>query len=139
MKEEEIVLHVTLDDNKYYRLFKGMVDTNADEEDIKALENQLNIKLPRKSIVNKKQQQQQEVWLLWEYQPEQYEGIERIKAIYSTEELAQKYCDEFNNKEYDKALQEWREQNNKRPNVFPDEDLEPDWEYCIQAFDVNTE
>ncbi len=51
MKYKEHINHInaTFDDNRYYRLDNGYVDTNATEEDIKSVEERLKITLPRES------------------------------------------------------------------------------------------
>jgi hypothetical protein len=79
-----------------------------------------------------------EVWLLWRSNDEPFESYSDIIEIYSTKEIAQKHCDELNRKESDRVLQQWRERYNKRPTELPDKDLEPYWEYEIQAWDVST-
>lgn len=80
-----------------------------------------------------------EVWLLWHEDNTPWEHEEDLIDIFTTEEIAQKHCDEENKKIYDYELNHWREVNKKRPDEFPDKDLEPIIEYYIQSWDVSTE
>ena len=81
----------------------------------------------------------QTVWVLFGQETVPFAEPAQPEEIYATEELAQKYCDKRTKKHYDYRLNQWRELNNKRPNEFPDKDLQPEYEFHIEEWPVNTE
>lgn len=76
------------------------------------------------------------IWLLWQEDNTPWEYERDLLEIYSTKEIAQKHCDEKNKKQSEWVLNHWRETWNKRPDEFPDKDLENVIEYYIEDWDI---
>ena len=79
------------------------------------------------------------VWILFCEETVPFAEPGQIEDIFATEELAQKRCDELNKDQHIYLLKQWRDRYEKRPDEFPDKDLNPYYNYYILAWDVKTE